>query len=93
MEVAGTESTAVEPPGQRDRLRLPTEAPRAKAAQGPLSWLARRGKLNYFLPKVPRDARILDVGCADNWLKRASAQRGWTGVVGIDFAPLSVSMA
>lgn len=54
---------------------------------GPLSWLARRGKLNYFLPQVPKDARILDIGCADNWFKRSAAERGWHNVVGIDLFP------
>ena len=54
---------------------------------GPLSWLARRGKLRYFLPWVGRDARILDLGCSDNWFKRGAAARGWTGVTGLDLMP------
>jgi 2-polyprenyl-3-methyl-5-hydroxy-6-metoxy-1,4-benzoquinol methylase len=51
---------------------------------GPLSNLARRGKLSYFLPKVPTSARILDVGCSDNWFRRAATARGWDNVVGLD---------
>jgi 2-polyprenyl-3-methyl-5-hydroxy-6-metoxy-1,4-benzoquinol methylase len=58
---------------------------------GPLSNLARRGKLAFFLPKVPHDARILDVGCSDNWFRRAAATRGWTNVVGLDLkAPADI---
>lgn len=53
---------------------------------GPLSWLARRGKLRYFLPYVERDASILDVGCSTNWFKRSANKRGWTNVTGLDLA-------
>ena len=54
---------------------------------GPLSWVARNGKLDFFLPMLPKSARILDLGCADNWFKGAAAERGWRNVVGIDLAP------
>lgn len=54
---------------------------------GPLSDVARRGKLKYFLPHLGKDARILDVGCADNWFKRAAGQRGYPDVTGIDLYP------
>jgi SAM-dependent methyltransferase len=54
---------------------------------GPLSGLARRGKLAYFLPKVPHQARILDVGCSDNWFHHAAASRGWPNVIGLDLKP------
>jgi 2-polyprenyl-3-methyl-5-hydroxy-6-metoxy-1,4-benzoquinol methylase len=54
---------------------------------GPLSWLARRGKLDYFLPKIDPGARVLDVGCADNWFKQAAAQRGLSNVTGLDLNP------
>ncbi len=54
---------------------------------GPLSWLARRGKLRYFLPYVAPDASILDVGCSTNWFKRSANDQGWTNVTGLDLAP------
>jgi len=57
------------------------------AARGPLSGLARRGKLKYFLPQIGRQARILDVGCSDNWFKHEASDRGWSNVVGIDLQP------
>lgn len=54
---------------------------------GPLSWYARRGKVKFFLHRLPKDGVILDVGCADNWFKRAAAECGWTNVVGLDLCP------
>jgi len=54
---------------------------------GPLSWYARRGKVDFFLGRMPKDGIILDVGCADNWFKRAAADRGWSNVVGLDLEP------
>ena len=68
-----------------------TEAARAEVKRsqrlGPLSWVARNGKLDHFLPMLPKDARILDVGCGDNWFKHSAAERGWDHVLGIDLAP------
>lgn len=58
-----------------------------KRRLGPLSWVARNGKLDYFLPMLPKSARILDLGCADNWFRGAAADRGWHNVVGIDLVP------
>lgn len=73
-----------------ERTALPTDPggpPVALPRLGPLSWYARRGKLDAFLPKLARDAAILDVGCADGWFKRAAAERGWTNVTGVDLLP------
>jgi 2-polyprenyl-3-methyl-5-hydroxy-6-metoxy-1,4-benzoquinol methylase len=36
---------------------------------------------------LPKTARILDVGCGDNWFKQSAAAKGWTNVTGIDLAP------
>jgi 2-polyprenyl-3-methyl-5-hydroxy-6-metoxy-1,4-benzoquinol methylase len=49
--------------------------------------LARKRKVTYFLSKVPKDARILDIGCADNWFKQVAAENGFTNVIGADFRP------
>lgn len=54
---------------------------------GPLSGVARRAKLDYFLPKLPKDSRILDVGCGDSWFKKGASERGWTNVIGLDLEP------
>jgi Methyltransferase domain len=64
-----------------------TATHRSLSKTGPLSGVARRGKLRYFLPQVRHDARILDLGCADNWFKRAASSRGWPYVTGIDLEP------
>jgi 2-polyprenyl-3-methyl-5-hydroxy-6-metoxy-1,4-benzoquinol methylase len=67
----------------------PTVVAPARQAQqfGPLSRVAQRGKVKVFLPFVAKDARILDLGCASNWFKRAAVNRGWTNVVGLDLQP------
>lgn len=54
---------------------------------GPLSWVARRGKVDFFLPRLPKEGVILDIGCGDNWFKTAAAERGWTNIVGLDLRP------
>lgn len=59
----------------------------AETRLGPLSNVARRGKVKHLLPFVARDARILDFGCADNWFKRAAAAQGWTDITGLDLVP------
>jgi SAM-dependent methyltransferase len=64
-----------------------SSTPATPSRSGPLSWYARWRKLDYFLPRVPKDARLLDVGCAGNWFKRKAADRGWTDVVGLDVLP------
>ncbi len=76
-------SSGVRPPtGQRPEDGSPRER-----SLGPLSNVARRGKVKFFLDRIDRDARILDVGCADNWFKRAAAAKGWTNVTGLDLKP------
>ena len=62
-------------------------APSTRRKLGPLSNVARRGKLKFFLPLVPKDARILDVGCADNWFRQEAEDRGWTNITGVDLTP------
>jgi 2-polyprenyl-3-methyl-5-hydroxy-6-metoxy-1,4-benzoquinol methylase len=54
---------------------------------GPLSNVARRGKLRFFLPRLDQSARILDIGCADGWFKRAAADLGYPFVTGVDLHP------
>ena len=57
------------------------------ARKGPLSDLARQGKLKYFLRRVDKQAVILDIGCSNNWFKDAAGARGWSNVVGLDLYP------
>lgn len=72
---AGTEQVAQIVP-------LPTRRPPRR-----LTRVGRNAKLDFFLPRLPRDARILHVGCGDNWFKRGAADRGWKHVVGLDLHP------
>jgi hypothetical protein len=68
-----------------DAVSVPAEAPKRRL--GPLSGVARRRKVRFFLDFLPQTARILDVGCADNWFKVTASNRGWTNVVGLDLHP------
>ncbi len=51
---------------------------------GWLSRYAREKKLEFFFRDIPYDAAVLDVGCADGWVKRWVTEKGWTNVTGID---------
>lgn len=56
-------------------------------SEGMAGWLsryAREKKLEFFFRGVPFDAAVLDVGCADGWVKGWAAERGWADVTGID---------
>ncbi len=52
-----------------------------------LSQLAARRKVDYFFAGVPRDARILEIGCGGGWLRAALAARGFTRYTGLDLRP------
>jgi SAM-dependent methyltransferase len=56
-------------------------------APKPLTRIDRAAILDFFLPRLPRDARVLHVGCGDNWFKRGAAARGWSSVTGLDLRP------
>jgi cyclopropane fatty-acyl-phospholipid synthase-like methyltransferase len=58
-----------------------------------LSDLARRRKLEYFLGQVPKDASILEIGCADGWVGDYAVRNGWTRFTGVDILPPSRSLA
>lgn len=64
-----------------------TGLPWPKRRLGPLSGVARRGKIKFFLERLDPSARILDVGCADNWFKQAAAAQGFGHVTGLDLHP------
>ncbi len=54
---------------------------------GWLSAYARRRKLEFFFETLPKDAEVLDVGCADGWVRQWAVTRGWTRIRGIDLHP------
>src|SRR4051812_4192902 len=47
----------------------------------------REKKLNHFFRHIPKNARILDVGCGDGWVGRYALAHGWIDVTGIDIVP------
>lgn len=51
-----------------------------------LSTFARAKKLEYFFGRLEKNARILEVGCADGWVGGYALRNGWTDYVGIDIA-------
>ena len=75
------------------RPRKPHQRSRADAgpAGGWLSRYARRKKLDFFFRHIPPDARILDVGCGEGWVREWAEARGWPGVLGVDLcAPADI---
>lgn len=54
---------------------------------GWLSRYARNKKLAFFFAQIPKDAVILEVGCADGWVGRWARARGWCHLTGLDLNP------
>lgn len=52
-----------------------------------LSTYAKKKKIEYFIKDIPKDNRILEVGCGDKWLGRYMKAHGWKGYVGLDLKP------
>jgi 2-polyprenyl-3-methyl-5-hydroxy-6-metoxy-1,4-benzoquinol methylase len=52
-----------------------------------LSARARAEKLDFFFRDVSPQAKILEVGCADEWLRAALRERGYRNYYGLDLAP------
>lgn len=44
-------------------------------------------KISYFLNKIPKENRILEVGCGNGWVGKYLKNNGWTGYVGLDVRP------
>lgn len=54
---------------------------------GLLTGWARRRRIALLLDGIPRDARILEVGCGERWVGDYFAATGHTGYVGLDLKP------
>ena len=52
-----------------------------------LSEYARRKKTRYFLESIPKQARILEVGCGGGWVRDYLKGHGWEHYTGIDLKP------
>src|SRR5437016_13011839 len=49
-----------------------------------LSQYARKQKLSYFTRELPKNARILEVGCGDGWFGLQLKSAGYKNYVGLD---------
>lgn len=49
-----------------------------------ISSYAQRKKLEYFFSKIPKKAKILEIGCADGWVGNYALSNGWVNFTGID---------
>jgi cyclopropane fatty-acyl-phospholipid synthase-like methyltransferase len=49
-----------------------------------LSEYAQRKKIEYFLNPLPKDARILEIGCGSRWVGEYLRSHGWINYVGND---------
>ena len=52
-----------------------------------LSTYARKKKTEYFLASIPREARILEIGCGSMWVGDYFRSNGYTNYVGLDIEP------
>lgn len=52
-----------------------------------LSDYARQKKIEYFFRDIPREARILEIGCGAGWVREHFTRQGWTGYRGLDLVP------
>jgi 2-polyprenyl-3-methyl-5-hydroxy-6-metoxy-1,4-benzoquinol methylase len=55
-----------------------------------MPWLsdwARGRKCGYFVDRIAKSSRVLEVGCGAGWLGRYMRENGWTGYVGLDVHP------
>ena len=49
-----------------------------------LSQYARKKKIQYFLNRIPKDARILEIGSQTGWVGDYFYQHGWSHHIGLD---------
>ncbi|MFQ5924519.1 MAG: class I SAM-dependent methyltransferase [Dehalococcoidia bacterium] len=47
---------------------------------------ARRKRIEFFTPYIPKEAKVLEVGCRDGWFGDYLKNRGWN-YVGLDIMP------
>jgi SAM-dependent methyltransferase len=53
----------------------------------PLSALARKKKCRYFLDRIPKDAKVLEIGCGSFWVGEYFREGGWQHYTGMDLEP------
>lgn len=63
------------------------EYPGKKTTMPILSSYAQKKKARYFLDGIPKDFRILEVGCGNGWAGNYLKGGGWEHYVGLDLVP------
>lgn len=48
---------------------------------------ARKKKIDYFLKDIPKDARVLEIGCGGGWVRDYMRKAGWKNYTGMDIVP------
>jgi 2-polyprenyl-3-methyl-5-hydroxy-6-metoxy-1,4-benzoquinol methylase len=62
-------------------------ARREESGMPALSAYAQRKKIEYFLAPLPKDARILEIGCGSRWVGNYLRANGWVDYTGADLVP------
>jgi SAM-dependent methyltransferase len=52
-----------------------------------LSKYAQKKRIEYSVKDIPKQARILEVGCGNGWFGNYLKRNGWENYVGLDIAP------
>jgi SAM-dependent methyltransferase len=52
-----------------------------------LSKLAGKKKIDYFTQRIPKEAKILEIGSGSGWVGRYLKENGWHNYVSIDLFP------
>lgn len=52
-----------------------------------LSDLSAHMKIDYFLKPIPKDRKILEIGCGTGWVGDYLKRNGWTDYTGLDVKP------
>ena len=52
-----------------------------------LSDYSRRKKTDFFIETIPREARVLEIGCGARWVEEYMRAGGWKDYVGLDLFP------
>jgi len=52
-----------------------------------LSQYARKRKIEYFLQRIPKEAKILEIGCGTGWVSNYLKKNGRNHYLGMDVVP------
>lgn len=45
---------------------------------------ARNKRIEYFIKKIPKDCKILEIGCGEGWVAEYLKKNGWNNYLGLD---------